>query len=261
MLAAIRKLLSVVTHVLVVLVFCAGLLSLAYAAMPQLSISLETGEETDWPKVFEALREASSQAVFALSSGAAAGAVSQAAQGAAATGEAPDYPWLRTDLSIFESGGATTAVGADDLQAQELYQAWKDDISSPVARVFAGTHVTQELIEGVSGGSISAVTALSDLDDAALAAVGTNADSLFKTARAHQVSYALPEDVQEQMHRADEACQEFCVSAMEMARQASSLKSGNVTAAVDLASTAAEAIAHLSDMDEAMGAAESLLGL
>lgn len=264
--ALIRKVISIAAHVLVSLAFVAGLVSVIYASVTQIQQGLVSDAENGFAQVFSALRQASSQAVSDLSSGKAAGAVSQLVQAGQEVleGSRPVGSLLPSDLSGAVSditaavGGTGGAAGTD---AKELYQAWKDDISSPLTRIFGSETITAELIEGVAGGSMTATAALTDLDGTALAAVKSRAENLSATAVAHQISSALPQDVQAQMSRADQACQELCADVLRMGQQISDLKSGNVTAAGQLSATAADASAHISQMQQAMESAESQLGL
>lgn len=154
---------------------------------------------------------------------------------------------------------AASDGGTSDYAA--AYQQWKDAVSSPVGRVFAGTGIDAETLEGAAGGSASAFSALTGLDETALATVDQNAGNLAATAGAHAVPASLPEGAQAQLAQADAHCASFCADVRKLLDSVRTLRGGNVLASTGVTSAAYAARSELEGMDACMQEAERILGI
>ena len=165
--------------------------------------------------------------------------------------------------------GVTPASGSQEPAASDggtsdyaaAYQQWKDAVSSPVGRVFAGTGIDAETLEGAAGGSASAFSALTGLDETALATVDQNAGNLAATAGAHAVPASLPEGAQAQLAQADAHCASFCADVRKLLDSVRTLRGGNVLASTGVTSAAYAARSELEGMDACMQEAERILGI
>jgi hypothetical protein len=262
----IRGILSVVAHVLLTVVVIAGIgcAAYSYAAQKASQAAGQAGEGLG--QVLSTLGAASRSAVEGLLGGSASAGTS------GGTGDASGQTASSTPSTVAQyagqvaqafglaSGGDLTAGSFDDPELGAAYLQWKDGISSPVDRVFAGTSITRELIEGVAGGSVTATQALAELDDATLATVASNASSLSATAANHAIPSSLPQGVQADMRDADAHCRAFCDQVQAMVAAAGKVRAGDVLAVTSLTGAAGSADAELKAMDESMSQAEGLLG-
>ena len=210
------------------------------------------------PTILRVLREASGEAA----SGVAGRVISGVTGGASDASSVPEVVSGAAQAVGSALATATaSAQGAAGSTTADAYRQWEDGISSPAARVFAGTPVTEEMLEGLAGGSITATDAVASLDASSLATITTNARNLSSVAATHAVPEGLPTDAREQMSVADARCQDFCAQILAMVPQVEDVASGDVTSVAALSRTAASAQEALRAMDDAMDAARTSVGV
>lgn len=257
----IRKIVSIIVHILLVLAVVAGVGCFVYSYIAEKAADAlgQTGMSLD--SIVSTLQEASSSAVSSLRDGASGSGTSSSGSSGAAAATISQYASQVADaFGLASSSGQTSSSFSDPTQGEEYLQ-WKNEIDSPVERVFENTSITAELIEGIAGGSISATQTLVQISDADLTTISSNAASLSTTAAYHTIPSDLPEDVRSLMHEADTHCQNFCTQVQAMVTAARDLKAGNLSAASSLTSAAGAANSELKSMDAAMTSAEELLGV
>ena len=157
-------------------------------------------------------------------------------------------------------GGDTSAESFADPTQGAAYQSWKDVISEPVQRVFAGTGIDETMLEGISGGSATATDVLTQLDESTLVTISNNASRLSQSAAANVPSSVLPASVQQDMNNANQACIDFCTQVQQLVENVRSLRAGNLLSAASLYSSAGSAKAALDSMESSMLSAEAALG-
>lgn len=180
-----------------------------------------------------------------------------AASGSGASGGGLDV--LGGIASLASGGAGDSAADFADLAQGQAYLAWKDRIADPVTRIFAGSGVTAEMIEGVAGGSSSASDALAALDETALAAISANAASYAATAAANAVPASLPEAARSSMQQANDAAQGFAASVQSVVSAVREVRSGALGSLGTLVGAANDALANLRAIDGCMQSAEAAL--
>lgn len=257
----VYRILSIIASALLGIATLLGIVSLVYtlgssavqAGFSQLGTSFQDGVSSI-TEAIDDLVEASAVLASATTSSSAGESDSAAGSGSGISLSSV------TSLLSLGSGGNTTAESFADSELGAAYQTWKDLIDSPVERVFSGTSIDADAIEGISGGSTAALELLSGLDDATLTTVSTNATNLRLTASANTPSSSLPATVRAYMSSANQSCMDFCDAVLEMVEYVRDFNSGNLLALTSLYSAASNATAALEAMDDAMVAAEAELG-
>lgn len=203
------------------------------------------------------------QAGFDSAASAIEGAVTQAT-------EDMDVDWNLDLPSLFGQGseaqdsaaGGSDGAAAPSVSEQErAYRSWEDAVGDPVESVFGGTGVTAEVLEGVAGGSSSAVDVLAGLDETALTRASASAASYSMTVAAAGISSSLPTAVRGLMGDAATAAQEFSSAAQSVVSAVRQVRSGTLGASGTLAAAADEACRALATVESCKADAEAQLGL
>lgn len=161
-------------------------------------------------------------------------------------------------LSTESARSSSTPAIANQTYAADYLQ-WRSEISTPVERLFAGTGIDATLIEGIAGGSVTAISTLATLPDSTLSTIYTNATNLSRTAAYHSISASLPADVQSAMHNADSSVQTFAAEVQELITAVRSVNNGSLLSITAVTDHAGKAFAALQSLDASLASAEEIL--
>lgn len=231
----------------------------ASAAIDKMVNDAMTAMEVDWgidvSGVLGGSSEESGRSVENATSGAADAGRSSSSGGFDLLGS------LTGLLSGLGSSGSAELTVDDFVNAAQgqAYLTWKAAIDDPLGRIFEGTGITTALLEGAAGGSGSASSVLTNLDETALTVASANASSYAATAAANSVPASLPEGVRSLMWEANSAAQGFAASVQSVVTAIRSVKAGNAAALVDLGTAAGKLAEDVQTLELCMSQAEALL--
>ena len=277
--AMVHKVLSIVSKILFGLVTLAFMACLVYTlASPTVQASLDE-ISSSVQGIVDSVSSAASQATDAIDAGwqATAGAASgvaglagSAASTASAETAGTDGAASASVTDAANAGSGTkggTGAGAGETGAGELadtaqgqaYLSWKAAVADPVARVFGTTGITEALLEGVAGGSTSASSALTGMDETVLVSLSASASNYATGAAANGVPSTLPEEVRAQMWEANSAAQGFAAAVQSIVEAVRGARGGNLLSLGDLMSAADSAVQSVRALNACLSSAEAAL--
>ena len=275
--AMVHKVLSIVSKILFGLVTLAFMACLVYTlASPTVQASLDE-ISSSVQGIVDSVSSAASQATDAIDAGwqATAGAASGVAGLAGSAASTASAETAGTDGAASASvtdaanagSGTKGGTGAGETGAAELadtaqgqaYLSWKAAVADPVARVFGTTGVTEALLEGVAGGSTSASSALTGMDETVLVSLSASASNYATGAAANGVPSTLPEEVRAQMWEANSAAQGFAAAVQSIVEAVRGARGGNLLSLGDLMSAADSAVQSVRALNACFSSAEAAL--